>query len=243
MAEALAEQTAALPLVEPGAPRDPVGRSTRDSIRAGIDAATLGAVAELSRRFEAELGRRPVVVATGTGGPDSGGPMRRRRRAASAGAAVGRATGLAAGNRRQHPLIRACALPPGCSRIARVLGRPSPAAPKLPGIRDLAAPESCLVWERGLHPVCRYAFCRPFVPRLDPGRPPPRSGAAIPARVELGRSGERRALGNCRFSPCFPASRPSGPVRGPGAVGSGFLGQRTAPYELGSAVYRRGAVY
>lgn len=69
MARALADHTAALPLVEPSAPQESVGRSTAESIRVGIDAATVGAVAELERRFREELGRAPHVIATGTGAP------------------------------------------------------------------------------------------------------------------------------------------------------------------------------
>ncbi|MDH3591460.1 MAG: type III pantothenate kinase, partial [Planctomycetota bacterium] len=69
MARALHDGTAALPWVEPNAPRATIGKTTEESIRVGIDAAAVGATMELARRFAGELAQDPLVVATGTGGP------------------------------------------------------------------------------------------------------------------------------------------------------------------------------
>jgi type III pantothenate kinase len=68
MARSLAEGTAALPLVDPRVPASAVGDSTPASIRAGIDAAVLGAVRELIARIQAESAFSLTVFATGTGG-------------------------------------------------------------------------------------------------------------------------------------------------------------------------------
>jgi len=68
MARALAEGTAALPLVVPAQPQSPIGSSTAESIRIGIDAAIVGATRELIVRLAAEPESGPTVVATGTGG-------------------------------------------------------------------------------------------------------------------------------------------------------------------------------
>ena len=62
---ALHEGTAALPLVEPGLPKSPVGQSTEDAIRSGMIYGTVGAVRGLVERFAGQLGTWPQVVATG----------------------------------------------------------------------------------------------------------------------------------------------------------------------------------
>jgi type III pantothenate kinase len=67
MARALAEGTAVLPRVRPGPAPAAMGRTTEDSIRAGIDAAVTGAARELIRRCRAECDVRLDVVAAGTG--------------------------------------------------------------------------------------------------------------------------------------------------------------------------------
>ncbi|MHC4938817.1 MAG: type III pantothenate kinase [Planctomycetota bacterium] len=68
MARALADGTAALPLVDPVPPETAVGDSTPASIRAGIDAAVIGAARELITRIRAEMAFPVAVFATGTGG-------------------------------------------------------------------------------------------------------------------------------------------------------------------------------
>jgi len=73
MARALADGTAALPLVDralvaPAEPEAAVGSSTVESIRVGIDAAILGASRALIERVGSEIGPGAAVVATGTGG-------------------------------------------------------------------------------------------------------------------------------------------------------------------------------
>lgn len=68
MARALADGTAALPLVVPAEPKEPIGSSTAESIRVGIDAAIVGATRELVRRLSVVAGSPALVVATGTGG-------------------------------------------------------------------------------------------------------------------------------------------------------------------------------
>lgn len=68
MARALAEGTSALPQVELSAVAPAFGRSTADSIRAGIDAAIAGAVRQLVERCRAETEVALDVVAAGTGG-------------------------------------------------------------------------------------------------------------------------------------------------------------------------------
>jgi type III pantothenate kinase len=68
MARALADGTAVLPRVPVEAAPPAIGRSTADSIRAGIDAAIAGAVRELIDRCRAETHVDLDVVAAGTGG-------------------------------------------------------------------------------------------------------------------------------------------------------------------------------
>ncbi|HEX5137423.1 MAG TPA: type III pantothenate kinase [Planctomycetota bacterium] len=67
MARALAEGTAALPLVDPAPPQPGIGRSTEGSIRAGIQSAVAGAVRELIRRAREAAPVPIAVVAAGTG--------------------------------------------------------------------------------------------------------------------------------------------------------------------------------
>jgi type III pantothenate kinase len=66
-AETLASRTAKLPTVELGMPLTAVGRTTEESINAGIYYAAVGAVKELTARFTAEQFRdeKPLVIATG----------------------------------------------------------------------------------------------------------------------------------------------------------------------------------
>ncbi len=67
MAKALAEGTAALPLVDPMPREEGIGRSTAASIRIGIEAAVAGAARELIRRFRAASPVPLATVAAGTG--------------------------------------------------------------------------------------------------------------------------------------------------------------------------------
>ena len=70
MARALAEGTQTLPAIDPLASVEPpgaLGRSTEDSIRAGVHAALVGAARELVRRIRGQSQHALDVVATGTG--------------------------------------------------------------------------------------------------------------------------------------------------------------------------------
>ena len=70
MARALAAGTRTLPRVKPlglGGPPSLMGRSTEDSIRAGVHAAFIGAARELVRGIRAQTPRDLDVVAAGTG--------------------------------------------------------------------------------------------------------------------------------------------------------------------------------
>ncbi len=67
MARALAEGTAALPLVDPLPREEGIGRSTAASIRVGIQAAMAGAARELIRRSREAAPVPLVTVAAGTG--------------------------------------------------------------------------------------------------------------------------------------------------------------------------------
>lgn len=61
----LAEAAAALPLVEPKAPDNPIGQNTTDAIRAGLAFGIPGAVRALVERYATVLNYWPQVVATG----------------------------------------------------------------------------------------------------------------------------------------------------------------------------------
>lgn len=67
MARALAQGTAALPLVDLAPREEGIGRSTASSIRVGIDAAVAGAARELTRRCRAAAPVPLATVAAGTG--------------------------------------------------------------------------------------------------------------------------------------------------------------------------------
>lgn len=67
MARALAEGTAALPLVDPVLREEGIGRSTAASIRVGIQAAVIGAARELIRRAREAVPVPLATVAAGTG--------------------------------------------------------------------------------------------------------------------------------------------------------------------------------
>jgi type III pantothenate kinase len=66
-ARALHEHTRTLPLVDPLAPGDALGRSTAESIRSGVWFGVAGAVRELVGRIARACPRSPRVVAAGTG--------------------------------------------------------------------------------------------------------------------------------------------------------------------------------
>lgn len=65
--EALEKRTAKLPSVEIVKPGDAIGRSTIESIQAGLFYSQVGTVKELVKRFtkEAFAGKKPVIVGTG----------------------------------------------------------------------------------------------------------------------------------------------------------------------------------
>ncbi len=64
-AEALSRRTARLPLASPNPPKHAIGRSTVESIRAGILHGLVGAVDRIIELTWKELGYRTGVVATG----------------------------------------------------------------------------------------------------------------------------------------------------------------------------------
>jgi type III pantothenate kinase len=68
MARALADGTAALPLVSPEPPEKAIGATTTESIRSGLWAAFVGAARNLVDRMREECGTPLEVVASGTGG-------------------------------------------------------------------------------------------------------------------------------------------------------------------------------
>ena len=68
-ASALANQTAALPLVELAVPETPWGRDTAEAISAGIIFGALGALREITERYAEQLGQWPEVIATGGDAP------------------------------------------------------------------------------------------------------------------------------------------------------------------------------
>lgn len=63
--QALFERTARLPRIELEAPERAIGRTTVESMQAGILFATAGGVDEMVSRFKAEMGGDPIVIATG----------------------------------------------------------------------------------------------------------------------------------------------------------------------------------
>ncbi len=64
-ARALHEHTALLPLVEVGAPTEILGKDTTSAIRNGIFAMMCGALREVVERFATDIGKWPILVATG----------------------------------------------------------------------------------------------------------------------------------------------------------------------------------
>ncbi len=64
-ATALAEHTAALPIVELRVPDGPVGGDTEAAIRAGIVYGAVGLLREVTTRFAEKIGRWPTLIATG----------------------------------------------------------------------------------------------------------------------------------------------------------------------------------
>jgi type III pantothenate kinase len=62
---ALHEQTAALPLVEPGIPETPFGRNTTEAIQNGVCRGIAGAARAIVEAYSAHLNHWPHVVATG----------------------------------------------------------------------------------------------------------------------------------------------------------------------------------
>ncbi|HOW28156.1 MAG TPA: type III pantothenate kinase [Elusimicrobiota bacterium] len=63
--EALAEKTAKLPRVDVHAPKSVIGKSTVESMRAGIFYGYIGLVEEIVRQLKKEMGGTPKVLATG----------------------------------------------------------------------------------------------------------------------------------------------------------------------------------
>ena len=63
--DGLVRGTAQLPLVEADLPADPIGRSTRNALQAGIMFGFVDGVAGMLRRVQEALGAAPFVVATG----------------------------------------------------------------------------------------------------------------------------------------------------------------------------------
>lgn len=63
--QALFERTARLPRIELEAPEQAIGRTTVESMQAGILFATAGGVDEMVSRFKAEIDGDPIVIATG----------------------------------------------------------------------------------------------------------------------------------------------------------------------------------
>lgn len=64
-ATALHEHTAMLPMVDVGCPTEILGKDTPSAIRNGIFAMTCGALREVVERYAADIGKWPVLVATG----------------------------------------------------------------------------------------------------------------------------------------------------------------------------------
>ncbi len=64
---ALAEHTAALPEIQLRRPEHHIGRSTEESILAGVIFGAVGALRELTERYATEMGRWPQLVVTGGG--------------------------------------------------------------------------------------------------------------------------------------------------------------------------------
>lgn len=64
-AQALAEHTAQLPLVEVGQPEQVCGTDTVGAIRAGIFFGMVGALREIVERFATQMGKWPTLIATG----------------------------------------------------------------------------------------------------------------------------------------------------------------------------------
>lgn len=63
--QALFERTARLPRIELEAPERAIGRTTVESMQAGILFSTAGGVDEMVSRFKAEIDGDPIVIATG----------------------------------------------------------------------------------------------------------------------------------------------------------------------------------
>lgn len=63
--EALFQRAARLPRIEFVAPREPIGRTTIESIQSGFVYGFVGQVEEIVRRFREELGAETPVIATG----------------------------------------------------------------------------------------------------------------------------------------------------------------------------------
>lgn len=68
-ARALHEHTALLPLVEIDAPTETLGKDTESAIRNGVFAMLVGGLREITERYATEIGKWPMLIATGGDAP------------------------------------------------------------------------------------------------------------------------------------------------------------------------------